>query len=90
MNLKFTGLDPRVLINQVPGGMISNLSSQLNEQGALDRMDEVLTEIPNVRKDLGYPPLVTPTHKLLELRRPLTSLQVKGISQLHQKLKIIF
>jgi len=62
---EFTGLDPRVLINQVPGGMISNLSSQLNEQGALDRMDEVLGEIPNVRKDLGYPPLVTPTSQIV-------------------------
>ena len=45
--------------------MISNLSSQLNEQGALDRMDEVLAEIPNVRKDLGYPPLVTPTSQIV-------------------------
>jgi len=62
---EFTNLDPRVLINQVPGGMISNLSSQLNEQGAIDRMDEVLTEIPNVRKDLGYPPLVTPTSQIV-------------------------
>jgi len=62
---EFTGIDPRVLINQVPGGMISNLSSQLKEQGALDRMDEVLAEIPDVRKDLGYPPLVTPTSQIV-------------------------
>ena len=62
---EFTGLDPRVLVNQVPGGMISNLSSQLKEQSALHRMDEVLNEIPKVRKDLGYPPLVTPTSQIV-------------------------
>ncbi len=61
----FTGVDPRVLISQVPGGMISNLSNQLKEQGSLDRMDEVLTEIPRVRADLGYPPLVTPTSQIV-------------------------
>jgi len=58
---EFTGVDTRVQTNQVPGGMISNLANQLKEQGALDRMAEVLEEIPRVRKDLGYPPLVTPT-----------------------------
>jgi len=62
---KFTGLDPKVLINQVPGGMISNLSNQLKDQGALDKMAEVLKEIPEVRKDLGYPPLVTPTSQIV-------------------------
>ena len=61
----YTGVDTRVLVNQVPGGMISNLSNQLKEQGALDRMDEVLIEIPKVRKDLGYPPLVTPTSQIV-------------------------
>jgi len=61
----FTGVDPRVLISQVPGGMISNLSNQLKEQGSLDRMDEVLMEIPRVREDLGYPPLVTPTSQIV-------------------------
>ena len=61
----FTGVDTRVLVNQVPGGMISNLSNQLKEQGALNRMDEVLAEIPRVRKDLGYPPLVTPTSQIV-------------------------
>jgi len=62
---EFTDLDPRVLINQVPGGMISNLSSQLKDQSALDKMNHVLDEIPNVRKDLGYPPLVTPTSQIV-------------------------
>lgn len=62
---EFTGVDTRVLVNQVPGGMISNLSNQLKEQGALHRMDEVLLEIPRVREDLGYPPLVTPTSQIV-------------------------
>ncbi|MBS4096524.1 MAG: sodium-extruding oxaloacetate decarboxylase subunit alpha [Sulfuricella sp.] len=61
----FTGVDTRVLVNQVPGGMISNLSNQLKDQGALDRMDEVLAEIPRVREDLGFPPLVTPTSQIV-------------------------
>ncbi len=61
----FTGVDTRVLVNQVPGGMISNLSNQLKDQGALNRMDEVLAEIPCVREDLGYPPLVTPTSQIV-------------------------
>ena len=62
---EFTGVDTRVLVNQVPGGMISNLSNQLKDQGALDRMDEVLREIPRVREDLGFPPLVTPTSQIV-------------------------
>lgn len=62
---EFTGVDTRVLVNQVPGGMISNLSNQLKEQGALDHMDEVLAEIPRVREDLGFPPLVTPTSQIV-------------------------
>lgn len=61
----FTGVDTRVLVNQVPGGMISNLSNQLKEQGALEHMDEVLAEIPRVREDLGFPPLVTPTSQIV-------------------------
>jgi pyruvate carboxylase subunit B len=61
----FTGVDTRVLVNQVPGGMISNLSSQLKELDALERMDEVLDEIPRVREDMGYPPLVTPTSQIV-------------------------
>ncbi len=62
---EFTGVDTCVQVNQVPGGMISNLANQLKEQGALHRMDEVLAEIPKVRKDLGYPPLVTPTSQIV-------------------------
>lgn len=62
---EFAGLDTRVQVNQVPGGMISNLYSQLRGQGALDRMNDVLKEIPKVREDLGYPPLVTPTSQIV-------------------------
>jgi pyruvate carboxylase subunit B len=62
---EYTGVDTRVQVNQVPGGMISNLANQLKEQGALDRMNEVLAEIPKVREELGYPPLVTPTSQIV-------------------------
>ncbi|NOR80375.1 MAG: sodium-extruding oxaloacetate decarboxylase subunit alpha, partial [Methyloprofundus sp.] len=61
----YSGVDTGVLINQVPGGMMSNLANQLKEQGALDRIDEVFAEIPRVRKDLGFPPLVTPTSQIV-------------------------
>ncbi|MCE7537026.1 sodium-extruding oxaloacetate decarboxylase subunit alpha [Aliivibrio fischeri] len=59
------GVDSRILIAQVPGGMLTNMESQLKEQGAADKMDEVLAEIPKVRKDLGYIPLVTPTSQIV-------------------------
>ncbi|MGF1906772.1 sodium-extruding oxaloacetate decarboxylase subunit alpha [Aliivibrio salmonicida] len=59
------GVDSRILIAQVPGGMLTNMESQLKEQGAADRLDEVLIEIPKVRKDLGYIPLVTPTSQIV-------------------------
>tara|TARA_R110002167_G_scaffold1441_19_gene6905 strand:+ start:1318 stop:3102 length:1785 start_codon:yes stop_codon:yes gene_type:complete len=59
------GVDARILIAQVPGGMLTNMESQLKEQGALDRMDEVLKEIPRVREDLGFIPLVTPTSQIV-------------------------
>jgi len=58
-------VDVNVLRYQVPGGMLSNLVSQLKEQGALDKFEEVLKETPKVRKDLGYPPLVTPTSQVV-------------------------
>ena len=61
----FTGVDSRVQTSQVPGGMMSNLARQLEEQGALDRIQEVFAEIPRVRADLGYPPLVTPTSQIV-------------------------
>lgn len=62
---EFTGVDTDVLLSQVPGGMISNLASQLSEQNAIEKMKEVLEEVPRVRKDMGYPPLVTPTSQIV-------------------------
>ncbi|NRP37250.1 MULTISPECIES: sodium-extruding oxaloacetate decarboxylase subunit alpha [unclassified Marinobacterium] len=59
------GTDSRILVAQVPGGMLTNMESQLKEQGAADKFDEVLAEIPRVREDLGYIPLVTPTSQIV-------------------------
>lgn len=59
------GIDSRILVAQVPGGMLTNLENQLREQNASDKLDEVLLEIPRVRKDLGYIPLVTPTSQIV-------------------------
>lgn len=59
------GVDSRILIAQVPGGMLTNMESQLKEQGAADKFDEVMHEIPRVREDLGFIPLVTPTSQIV-------------------------
>jgi len=59
------GVDGRILVSQVPGGMLTNMESQLKEQGAADKFDEVLLEIPRVREDLGFIPLVTPTSQIV-------------------------
>jgi oxaloacetate decarboxylase alpha subunit len=59
------GVDSRILVAQVPGGMLTNMESQLREQNALDKMDAVLKEIPRVREDLGFIPLVTPTSQIV-------------------------
>jgi oxaloacetate decarboxylase (Na+ extruding) subunit alpha len=59
------GVDSRILVAQVPGGMLTNMESQLREQGAADKLDDVLAEIPRVRQDLGYIPLVTPTSQIV-------------------------
>ena len=61
----FTGVDTNVLLYQVPGGMMSNLESQLRDQGAIDKLKDVLLEIPRVREDFGYPPLVTPSSQIV-------------------------
>jgi len=58
-------VDSRILVAQVPGGMLTNMESQLRQQGAEDRLDEVLSEIPKVREDLGFIPLVTPTSQIV-------------------------
>ncbi len=67
-------VDAGVLLHQVPGGMISNLVSQLREQGSLDKLKDVLEEIPRVRADLGYPPLVTPTSQIVGTQAVLNAL----------------
>ncbi len=61
----FKSVDISILKSQIPGGMISNMENQLREQNAIDKLDEVLEEVPRVRKDMGYPPLVTPTSQII-------------------------
>ncbi len=78
------GVDSRILRSQVPGGMLTNMESQLKEQGAEDKFDEVLAEIPKVRKDLGYIPLVTPTSQIVGTQavlNVLTGERYKSISK---------
>ncbi len=70
----FTGVDAEILMSQIPGGMLSNLAAQLAEQNALDRMKEVLDEVPRVRKEMGYPPLVTPTSQIVGTQATLNVL----------------
>lgn len=65
LNLKVMGVDIKALIYQVPGGMLSNLVNQLKEAKKEDKLDEVLNEVPRVREDFGYPPLVTPTSQIV-------------------------
>lgn len=65
INRKVLRVEPNILLNQIPGGMLSNLISQLKEAGAENCIDEVMNEIPIVRKDFGYPPLVTPTSQIV-------------------------
>lgn len=65
LNPKVKDTEPKTLIYQVPGGMLSNLLSQLTEQGLADKYEEVLAEVPKVRADLGYPPLVTPLSQMV-------------------------
>ena len=65
LNPKVLSCNPNILKYQVPGGMLSNLISQLKQQNALDKLDEVLKEVPEVRKDMGYPPLVTPLSQMV-------------------------
>ncbi len=70
----FTGVDAEILTSQIPGGMLSNLAAQLSEQNAIERMKEVLDEVPRVRKEMGYPPLVTPTSQIVGTQATLNVL----------------
>jgi pyruvate carboxylase subunit B len=83
----YTGVDTRVQVNQVPGGMMSNLANQLKEQNALDRMNEVLAEIPRVRADMGYPPLVTPTSQIVGTQAVLNVLTGKRYQNMTNEVK---
>ncbi len=69
-----TVINTKILISQIPGGMMSNLAHQLKEQSAIDRMGEVLAEIPRVRKEMGYPPLVTPSSQVVGTQATLNVL----------------
>ena len=71
---RFSVIDTNVLSHQIPGGMASNLTSQLKEADALDRIDEVYKELPRIRKELGYPPLVTPTSQIVGVQAVLNVL----------------
>ncbi|MDX1698097.1 MAG: pyruvate carboxylase subunit B, partial [Thiohalobacterales bacterium] len=84
----YLGPDTRVQVYQVPGGMISNLYSQLREQGALDRIEDVFAEIPAVRKDLGYPPLVTPTSQIIGAQAVLNVLTGARYSTITNEVKL--
>jgi oxaloacetate decarboxylase alpha subunit len=78
------GVDSRILVAQVPGGMLTNMESQLKEQGAADKLDAVLDEIPRVREDLGFIPLVTPTSQIVGTQsviNVLTGERYKSISR---------
>lgn len=78
------GVDSRILVAQVPGGMLTNMERQLSEQGAMDQLDDVLKEIPRVREDLGYIPLVTPTSQIVgsqAVLNVLTGERYKSVSK---------
>lgn len=80
-------VDASIIIHQIPGGMFSNLLEQLREQKALDRLTEVLEEVPKVRKELGYPPLVTPTSQLVGIQAVLNVISGKRYSIIPNEIK---
>ena len=84
---KVEPVDAGVLVHAIPGGMISNLRSQLAQQDALDRLDEVLAELPAARADLGYPPLVTPTSQIVGVQAVLNVLSGKRYSMVTDETK---
>jgi oxaloacetate decarboxylase alpha subunit len=82
-------VDAGVLLHQVPGGMISNLVSQLREMGAADRLKEVLEEIPRVRADMGYPPLVTPTSQIVGSQAVLNVVRGERYKQVSKETRAV-
>lgn len=89
MDPKVLGVDVKTLLYQVPGGMLSNLVSQLRDQNASDRFYEVLAEIPRVRKDLGEPPLVTPSSQIVGTQAVLNVLMGERYKVMSQETKAI-
>jgi len=87
INPKSEKVDPSIIIHQIPGGMFSNLLEQLREQNALERLGEVLEEVPKVRKELGYPPLVTPTSQLVGIQAVFNVLSGKRYSIVPKEVK---
>jgi len=87
INPKSERVDPSIIIHQIPGGMFSNLLAQLKEQNALDRLKEVLEEVPRVREELGYPPLVTPTSQLVGIQAVFNVLSGKRYSIVPNEVK---
>jgi len=80
-------IDPEILVHHIPGGMISNLRSQLQQQNALDKIEQVLEEIPRVRADLGYPPLVTPTSQIVGVQAAMNVISGERYSIAPQETK---
>jgi pyruvate/oxaloacetate carboxyltransferase len=80
-------VDASIIVHQIPGGMFSNLLEQLREQKALSRLNEVLAEVPKVRKDLGYPPLVTPTSQLVGIQAVFNVISGKRYSIVPKEIK---
>jgi len=80
-------VDTSILVHQIPGGMFSNLISQLKEQNALDKLKEVLDEVPRVRRELGYPPLVTPTSQIVGTQAVFNVLSGKRYSLVPKEVK---
>ncbi len=80
-------IDPEVLLHHIPGGMISNLRSQLQQQNALDKIDEVFKELPRVRADLGYPPLVTPTSQIIGIQAVMNVIAGERYELVPQEIK---
>ncbi len=81
------GVDPRVLKSQIPGGMLSNLRNQLKDQNMFDKYDEVLKEVPKVRAEMGYPPLVTPTSQIIGIQAVFNVATGKRYSVVSKEIK---
>lgn len=86
-DMKMTSINAKILDSQIPGGMLSNLVSQLKVQKAEHRLDEVLEEVPKVRKDLGYPPLVTPTSQIVGVQSTINVLTGKRYKMITNEVK---